>query len=959
MATGQLSAVLQHLQRMAGVCTARELSDAELLERFVAHHEEAAFAALVQRYGPMVLGVCRRVLQNAHDAEDAFQATFLILVRKAASIGKREALGCWLHGVALRIAVRAKVNEAGRRLRERQVQAMPQTDAIATVAWRELKPILDEEVARLPDRYRVPFVLCYLEGKTYARAARQLCCVTGTISKRLARARELLRRRLVRRGLALPAGVLAAVLSQNGTSAAMPASLAAATIKTALQTAAGTAAAGAVSPRVASLTEGGLKTMGATTWKLTLALLLALGVLGAGAGLLVRRAPAEASAADQPKTSAQGKAAPAKERPKARVGDPAKPEADKQMSVTGRVVDAGDKPLAGASVAVIGRAVSAYRIAHRSMWPKALGQGKSDTDGRFRLTVPRTSKEGYWDVNVLAGLAGHGLGQVRFDPDTKQPDVKIVLPKEQMLRGRLVDLQGRAAAGVQVHVVHLNGGTSKKEYIWVQFKEPPEGLTPWPASAATDGHGRFVLRGLGPNWTVTVQTRGERFARQEFAIKPEDRQGGKEITLALAPARILEGTVTYADTRKPVANARLLVSSEAERYAHTSKEMEGRTDARGRFRVAPYAGNFFTVIAYPPEGEPYLLLQKRFNWPQADVVKHEVNLALVRGVQVHGTVTEKPSGKPVAGTSVRFEPSMDNNPYYRRDLVPLMRDWGEIAVSDAAGKFQLTVLPGPGSLLVKAPTVDYLHVEVSNKKIYGQGIQPDWRNYLDAFVELNLKPQPGPHDVGVVLRRGVTLSGKLVGPDGKPVPQAALVCRSYIPYGFSLNGVQARPVKGGRFEVPGCDPDRPTQVFFYAAKEKLGAMVELAPKEALRQPPTVRLQPCGSATVRLVDKDGKPAVNTRATVEFFLTPGIPFVDSLKGKGPVADTCYMQNLDPERHRDARPDAQGRVTFPTLIPGATYLTIGQGPDRGIFNLNKQFKAEAGKALDLGTITVPARN
>jgi RNA polymerase sigma factor (sigma-70 family) len=956
MATGQLSAVLQHLQRMAGVRGARELSDAELLERFIARHEEAAFAALVQRFGPMVLGVCRRVLQNTHDAEDAFQATFLILVRKATSIGKREALGCWLHGVALRTAVRAKVNEASRRLHERQVQAMPQTDGIAAVAWRDLKPILDEEVARLPDRYRVPFMLCYLEGKTYARAARQLCCLTGTISKRLARARELLRQRLVRRGLALPAGVLAAVLSQNATSAAMSASLAAATVKTALRSAAGAAAAGAISPRVAALTEGGLKTMGATPWKLTLALLLALGALGAGVGLLSYKALAAPPAVDKRNAPAEGNGAPAKNDRPARPADPAKSPADKQMTVTGRVVDDADKPLAGAAVAVLGRAISPYRIAHRSMWPKALGQGKTDGDGRFRLTVPRTSKEGFWDVNVLAGLAGHGLGQVRFDPDTKQPDVKIVLPKEQILRGRLVDLQGKAAAGVQVHVVHLNGEISKKEYIWVHFKEPPKGLTAWPASATTDGEGRFILRGLGPDWMVTAQTRGERFARQQFAIKPEDRQGGKEITLALAPARILEGTVTYADTKKPVANARLLVSSEAERYAHSSKEMDARTDAAGRFRVAPYAGNFFTVIAYPPAGEPYLLLQKRFNWPQADVVKHEVNLALVRGVRVHGTVTENPSGKPVAGASIRFEPSMDNNPYYRRDLVPLMRDWGEIAVSDAAGKFQLTVLPGPGSLLVKAPTADYLHIEVSNKKIYGQGIQPDWRNYLNAFVELNLKPQPGPHEIGIVLRRGVTLAGTLVGPDGKPVREAALVCRSYIPYGFSLNGVQARPVKDGRFELPGGDPDKPTQVFFYAAKEKLGAVVDLSPKEAQRKPPIVRLQPCGSATVRLMDTGGKPAVNTRAMLEFVLTPGIPFVDSLKQKGPVADTCYMSNLDPERHRDARPDAQGRITFPTLIPGATYLTIGQGPGRGIFNLNKGFKAEAGKALDLGTITVP---
>src|SRR5262249_8833511 len=159
------------------------------------------------RHGPMVLAVCRRVLGNLHDAEDAFQATFLTLARKAESIRNPDTLAGWLHEVARRTAERARARALTRSRHEKRTAAAPHPDFLAAVAWRDLQPILDEEVANLPEKYRVPFVLCYLEGHTYERAARQLRCAPGTISHRLARARDLLRRRLTRRGLALPAGV--------------------------------------------------------------------------------------------------------------------------------------------------------------------------------------------------------------------------------------------------------------------------------------------------------------------------------------------------------------------------------------------------------------------------------------------------------------------------------------------------------------------------------------------------------------------------------------------------------------------------------------------------------------------------------------------------------------------------------------------------------------------------------
>src|SRR5262249_42961899 len=155
------------LRRAALLRDGGGMTDGQLLECFLTRRDEAAFAALVRRHGPMVLGVCRRMLHNPHDAEDAFQATFPVLGRKAATIARRELLGNWLYGVAYRTALDARAAAARRRVREKQVSEMPEPEASASEdVWRDLRPLLDEELSRLPDKYRVPVVLCDLEGRT-------------------------------------------------------------------------------------------------------------------------------------------------------------------------------------------------------------------------------------------------------------------------------------------------------------------------------------------------------------------------------------------------------------------------------------------------------------------------------------------------------------------------------------------------------------------------------------------------------------------------------------------------------------------------------------------------------------------------------------------------------------------------------------------------------------------------
>src|SRR5262249_51578111 len=183
------------------------LPDAQLLERFVRLRDETAFEALLHRHGPLVFGVCRKFLYNPHDAEDAFQATFLILARKAGSVAPGSLLGHWLYGVACRVAARAR-KTALRQAREQSGADLAAVPGAAEEADSDLAPLLHEEVRRLPDKYRRPVVLCYLEGKTNEEAAHELQWPVGTVKGRLNRAREMLRARLTRRGVALSAGLL-------------------------------------------------------------------------------------------------------------------------------------------------------------------------------------------------------------------------------------------------------------------------------------------------------------------------------------------------------------------------------------------------------------------------------------------------------------------------------------------------------------------------------------------------------------------------------------------------------------------------------------------------------------------------------------------------------------------------------------------------------------------------------
>ncbi|OAI46320.1 hypothetical protein AYO44_11505 [Planctomycetaceae bacterium SCGC AG-212-F19] len=286
MGNFELRALLKQFCQDLDESRDRCLVDQQLLQAFTANRDQEAFAALVRRHGPLVLGVCRRVLQAQHDAEDAFQATFLVLARKASSIRKQQAVASWLYGVAYRLASKAKLQAARRRSHERE--ATPPSPSLASdPTWSELRTVLDEELMRLPEKFRAPLLLCYLDGKTQDEAARQLDWSLGTFRRRLDQGRELLRQRLTRRGVALSAALFPALLAQQAV-AGVPVPLITTTCQSALLFVSGQAAGTLAAPIVA-LAEGFMKSMLFAKLKIAAGLLLLIAVCGVSLGVWSQR----------------------------------------------------------------------------------------------------------------------------------------------------------------------------------------------------------------------------------------------------------------------------------------------------------------------------------------------------------------------------------------------------------------------------------------------------------------------------------------------------------------------------------------------------------------------------------------------------------------------------------------------------------------------------------------------
>jgi hypothetical protein len=613
------------------------------------------------------------------------------------------------------------------------------------------------------------------------------------------------------------------------------------------------------------------------------------------------------------------------------------------------VLDAAGKPVADAHVVVL--SVQGLRLSSWEDWAsfrkEAAGTARTDAGGHFRLAVRRPGPGNLRQLRVVAGAPGHGLGWKNVDPDAREAEAELRLAPEQPVRGRLIDLQGAPVVGAKVRLTRV---TRKGDSLGL----PAEGLPGGFGAAVSDGRGSFTLHGLGNDATAELEVADGRFGSQELELNGAGRKAAESLLVTLTPAHFVEGRVTGADAGKPVAGCRIEVMT-------SGGIVTGTTDDAGRYRVAfaepgpdRIERDSVWVTAYPPHGEGHLSAGTKIDaWPRG-VVRRTVDLKAPRGVVLRGKVTEAGTGKPVAGARIHYR-----------------HEWHNRAVSDEDGAFAITVPEGDGHLAVTAPTPDYVPVVVGFAD--GGFARPAGdRIYYHAVVPVHAKLRTEAKEVAVALRRGVTIKGRLVGPDGNPVKAAVMFVGGHRP-SWEKN-LQPVTVHGGTFELRGCDPEKTYRVHFLQyggpvqlsmmaedvggmgvlnlpalldARNKLGAVAELSGKQAGTEA-VVKLAPCGTARVRFLDGAGKPAAGYTPGLQLVASPGPILSDSVKNGTLAAEVVGLTN--PYGGGTPKADADGRVTFPGLIPGATYRIrkpSGVGNERHVL---KEFTVEAGKTAEL---------
>jgi len=613
---------MQDLRTLFDLGIVSGLSDSQLIDRFLTRGGEAAeraFAMLVERHGPMVLRVCGNILSAPHDVEDALQATFLILLRKAGTIRDRTSCASWLHGVALRAAAGIRTADARRRSHERRVARGVNEVSAGDGAGSpdELRGVIDQELGRLRAQYRSPLVLCYLEGLSCEEAACRLGWPVGTVKSRLARGRGRLRDRLVRRGLVPTAAIGLPAPSR----ATVPPALAAKVVAEAERVMAGASSGLACSPAVASRVRSELRRgwVLRSAWVATA--LVAVGLVASAAALASRE---------------QGRAVATPVL--ARVAEP-EPDAG---PIHARVIDRDGKGVAGTEVRVFGKAIRARVVT-------------TDDDGR--VLIPRDAVDDQISLVATRGDAlgwasryflGHP-GQPRAangSGTAADPIVLTLLPRSREVTGSILDSKGGPIAGVRVIVRILDHAGHSTGYL-VPGQLEPEG---WPlGSTITDERGRYTLR-LPERTASSMWASHRQFVGPMIAVS-EDARALEPVRME--PAGGVTGRVTDATTGEPVAGVRL----GAQILDHHEKILNGGggdalSDAQGRFLIGGLEPGVYNVLFDRPADRDKATARA------AEAVRVRlgenatVDLRMIEGRPLRGIVIDAQTGRPAAGVLV-------------------------------------------------------------------------------------------------------------------------------------------------------------------------------------------------------------------------------------------------------------------------------------------------------------------
>ncbi len=959
MGTAQLGSLLRYVHKLAAGRGASQRTDRDLLDDFSARRNEAAFAALVARHGPMVLRVCQRVLGHEQDAEDAFQATFLILVRKSGSIRKREAIAQWLHGVAYRTAIELKRGAARRRDHEARLWTVMRKAAVSPT-WDDVRAVLDEEIQRLPDAYRAAFVLFVLEGKSGPQAAAELGIKEGAVWMRLTRARQLLQRRLTRRGIKLAAVLAALAVTDSAAQAGVSAALAHATIRFGLLVAAGESAAGVIPSHVAALAAGVTRAMFLTKAKIAVALLFAVGLVAAGASVMT----CQALAAKETPPVAQKSEPPAKGETKPQTAGTADAVKDKKgdtFAFSGRVLDPDGKPFAGAKVYLTRSSVYTERPDPSLSKLYAQFYATTAADGSFTLTVPKVPKEPPFpdeviDIAATAKNIGVAFARVSRDGDNRNVTLKLV-KDDVAIKGQIVDLQGKPVQGAKVRVLQIAAAAKEDLGPWLEAVKAKKALSDAlerqylgqrlvsaevPALAnqvvTTGADGRFRLTGIGRERLAIVRVEGPAIATEQLRIltrvgkniavptEAEVTYAQPEYNLATADSYYhaasfrhvaaattpIVGIVRDRDTNKPLAGVTIRSLKLAHKPRRTYDFVQTTSDEQGRYRLTGMPkGEGNQVLLVPRDDQPYLKVP--VDVPEGvglDPVT--VDIQVKRGVWIEGKVTDKATGKPVRRGTVAYS-ALANNPYWRN--YPGIQSFGPVKHIREDGTFRIVGLPGPGVLTVSSSD-QYLATSQRDDADGGpkegedleRGAIPgliQWHIY-NAVARIDPPKEAEKVTRDIKLDPGETFNGTLVGPDGKPVSEAST---------FGLTNWNVPPgVEKGSFTVRAFNPRHPRPVLFHNAEKRLVGALEL-PKDK-SQPVAVKLQPGATATGRLVGADGQP----RANVELRLM-WRPFGGTRRAFGVDSSIPYFSY-------EIKTDQQGRFRIDTLLPGLEYFLGAPG-------------------------------